>query len=341
MLINEPNIAAQRVSTFSELISQLRSILEGATRSMLASKDIHSIMGGRSEFGEAFTKEVDEQLQEWGVTSVKSIELMDIRDSRDSSVIRNIMEKKKSEIEKDSRMTVADNKKKAEEAEIAAQREVAVAKEQALQQIGIATATKTLEVGLANESTEQKIKEQQRITTEKMMEVQRVENVKKAEISKDVEVVKAQEDRLTEIERAEGEKQKSILIAEGKLQSEKMDAEAIKVRGEAEAEALKLKELAPVQAQITLAQEIGENSGYQSYLIEIRKIEASETIGKEQAQALTRAEVKVIANAGTPADGLKSVGELFSSSGGQKVGSMIEGLVNTEAGKELMNKFLK
>lgn len=334
--VSDPAMAAQRVSTFGELREQLRSILEGAARSMLASKDIHAIMVGRSEFGEQFTQAVDEQLKEWGVMSVKSIELMDIRDSNNSKVIANIMEQKKSEIERDSRVTVAENKKRAEEAEIIAQREVLVAREQAAQQVGIATATKTLEVGIANEQTEQKIKQEQRVTTERTMEVRRIEEVKKAEIVKDVEIVKAQEDRETDIQRAEGEKQKTVLIAEGVLASERMAAEAIQARGLAEAVALREKELAPVQAQITLAQEIGENQGYQSYLIEIRKIDASEQVGKEQAKALTAADVKVIANAGTPGDGLSGIGELFTSSGGQKAGAALEGLVNTPMGKQVL-----
>lgn len=338
--ISDPNTAAQRVSTVSELQSQLRSILEGASRSMLASKDINVIMSGRAEFGDQFTSEVKEQLAQWGVEPVKNIELMDIRDSRGSSVIANVMAKKVSEIERDSRITVAENRKKAEESEIQNQREVQVANEQALQQIGVAKANKDREIGLAEEATEQHIKEQQRITAEKTMEVRRVEHVKQAEITKDVEVVKAQEQRATEVERAEGEKAKTVLLSEGQLQSEKMAAEAIKARGEAEAEALKLKELAPVQAQITLAQEIGENVGYQSYLISVRKIESEQAIGIEQAKALTQAEVKVIANAGTPNDGLKGVGELFSSSGGLKLGTMLEGLANTEAGKDIISKFV-
>lgn len=339
--IENPNQAAQRVSTFKELVTQLRSILEGASRSMLASKDIHTIMTGRSEFGEAFTKEVDEQLKEWGVTTVKSVELMDVRDSQGSKVIENIMARKKSEIERDSRVTVAENRRKAEEAEITAQREVAVANEQAQQQVGIASATKTMEVGVANEQTDQKIKEQKRITTEKDMEVRRVELVKQAEITKDVEVVRAQEQRAVDVERAEGEKQKTVLIAQGTLESERMVADAVLLRGTAEAESLKLKELAPVQAQITLAKEIGENQSYQSYLIQIRQIEASEEVGKEQAAALQKSDVKIIANAGTPADGLKGVGELFSSSGGLKLGAALEGLMNTDTGKAVVSTLLK
>ncbi|MEO6172524.1 MAG: SPFH domain-containing protein, partial [Arenimonas sp.] len=94
--ISDSNLAAQRVSSFDELRSQLHAILQGAVRTILASADIEEIMQGRSQFGEAFTREVETQLVNWGVSTVKNIELMDIRDSTGSHVIKNIMEKKKS-----------------------------------------------------------------------------------------------------------------------------------------------------------------------------------------------------------------------------------------------------
>jgi flotillin len=54
-------------------------------------------MEERSVYGQQFTDEVKDQLQEWGVVAVKNIELMDIRDSKDSNVIENIMDKKEPE----------------------------------------------------------------------------------------------------------------------------------------------------------------------------------------------------------------------------------------------------
>jgi flotillin len=56
--ITDSNMAAQRVASFEELLEQLKAILQGAVRTILASNDIESIMQGRSKFGEAFTAEV-------------------------------------------------------------------------------------------------------------------------------------------------------------------------------------------------------------------------------------------------------------------------------------------
>lgn len=338
--IENSNIAAQRVFSFSELSSQLTSILQGAARTILASKTIEEIMQGRSEFGDAFTKEVNEQLKAWGVTTVKNIELMDIRDSRESQVIQNIMDKKKSEIEKESRIVVAANKKAAQNAEIDAQREVEINRQLAAEQVGIKTAEKDKAVGIANEKAQQEIKSQQKVTTEKAMEVSRVENVKAAEIAKDVNIVQAEERKQTDVISAEGQKQKTVLIAEGNLEAQKREAEAIQVKGQATAEAEKALQLAPVEAQIVLAKEIGENQSYQQYLITIRQVEANQAIGVEQARALDKADIKVIANSGTVSGGISSLGDLFTSQGGQNVGAALEGLAHSDIGKQLIDKFV-
>jgi flotillin len=338
--IENSNISAQRVFSFQELNGQLTSILQGAARTILASKTIEEIMQGRSEFGDAFTKEVNEQLKAWGVTTVKNIELMDIRDSRDSQVIQNIMDKKKSEIEKESRIVVAENLKAAQNAEIDAQREVEINQQLALQQVGIKTAEKDKAVGIANEKSQQEIKMQQKITTEKAMEVARVENVKAAEIAKDVNVVKAEEQRQTEIVKAEGEKQKTVLIAEGNLEAERRQAEAIQVKGQATAEAEKALQLAPVEAQIVLAKEIGENQSYQQYLITIRQVEANQAIGIAQASALEQSDIKVIANTGNVTEGISGIGQLFTAKGGTGMAAALEGLAQSEIGKQLLDKFV-
>lgn len=339
--IENSNIAAQRVSHFQELNGQLTSILQGAARTILASKNIEEIMQGRSEFGIAFTGEVNEQLKAWGVTTVKNIELMDIRDSRGSQVIQNIMEKKKSEIERESRVVVAENKRAAENAEIDADREVEVNRQLAQQQVGIRTAEKEKEVGIANEKAKQEITEQQKVTTEKAMEVARVEQVKAAEIAKDVNIVRAEEQKQTEIVKAEGEKQRTVLVAEGQLESERRNAEAILVKGQSVAEAEKLLQLAPVEAQIVLAKEIGENQSYQQYLITIRQVEASQAVGVEQAKALEKADIKVIANNGTVSGGLSGIGDLLSAGGGTNIGAMLEGLAQTPSGKAILEKIVK
>ncbi|MGH8049359.1 MAG: SPFH domain-containing protein [Arenimonas sp.] len=354
--ISDSNLAAQRVSSFDELRSQLHAILQGAVRTILASADIEEIMQGRSQFGEAFTREVEAQLVNWGVSTVKNIELMDIRDSNASHVIKNIMEKKKSLIEMQSRIEVAENMKRASIAEIEAKRETDVQLQDALQKVGARTAEKDKAIGIANEQAQQAIKEQAKITTEKELEITKVSEVTSANIAKDVQIVKANQDKETAainkdmaiieaaqekettILVAEGTRATTILVAEGNLESKKRESEGITVEGTARAEAEKAMQLAPVQAQIVLAKEIGNNEGYQKYLITIEQVKANQAVGIEQAKALSQADLKIIANSGNVENGMKGVMDIFSSNGGTHVGAMLEGLAQTEQGEALLKK---
>lgn len=347
--VTDSGVAAQRVHSFPELHTQLESILQGAIRTILASSEIEEILEGRSKFGEMFTKEVDHQLLEWGVQNVKTIELMDIRDAEGSKVIANIMEKKKSLIEMQSRVAVAENQKTAKVAEINAKREADVSAQEAEQLVGERTALKEQAVGIAKEKAQQTIKEQAAITAEKAMAVLNVEHVRKAEIEKKVNEVEAEQEKVTTVIRAEGaaktaivaaeaSKETQILNATGALEATKRHAEGVKLEGDAKAGAEQALQMATVTPQITLAKEIGENKSYQTYLIEIRKVEMGEIVGVEQAKALQKANVKVIANTGTPVDGVTDVMSLMTSKGGTQLGAMVEAFAQTEMGAELIAK---
>jgi flotillin len=283
--IEDSNLAAQRVESFNELKVQLLAIIQGAVRTILASHDIDRIMLERSIYGEQFTEAVKDQLTHWGVVPVKNIELMDIRDAAENLVVHNIMEKKKSLIEMESRTEVAENMKKAEIAEIEAKRETDIQDQQAQQAVGERTAEKVKAVGIADE-----------------------------------------------------ERQTTVIIAEGNLEETKKDSEGIAIDGAARAEAEKLMQLAPVEAQIALAKEIGQNEGYQNYLVAIEAVEANQIVGVEQAKALTDADVKVITNAGGPVEGMTNVMDLFSSKGGTNVTAMLEGLAQSEQGSRLLDR---
>lgn len=328
--VDNSNLAAQRISSFAELQEQLESVIQGAVRSVLASNDIDTIMKGRSTFGDQFTEEVREQLKDWGISVVKNLELMDIRDGKDSKVIHSIMEKKKSFIQMESREEVAKNMKTAEVAELEARREVDLQKQKVAQEVGLRRVESERQVQLAEEEKNQLIKVQKKTTMEKDMEVRAVESIKTAEIGKQASIINAEQ-----------AKQMEILKAEARLETEKRQAEAVLLQGKAKADSETALLMAPVESQIRLAKEIGENQSYQHYLLSIKKIEADKEIGIEQAKALNSAEIKVIANAGTPQAGVKSVMELFTSQGGTQLGAMIEGLANTDAGKDIVNKFLK
>ncbi|MCZ6102701.1 SPFH domain-containing protein [Campylobacter ureolyticus] len=359
--IEDSNLAAQRVESFEDLQIQLTNIIQGSIRSILSSRALEDILQIRSELGDDFTKAVKIQLQSWGIEPVKNIELMDIRDSSGSKVIFNIMEKKKSEIEKESRIEVANNLKLAQIAEIEAVQVTEVKQQDANKIVGLKTVENEREVAISKELANQLIKDQEKITKEKEMEVVRVKDVKEAEIKKQVEIVRAEQDqRKIEIDAearknakikdaeaikenqilvAQGDKEKQFLAAAALLEMKDKEAQGTLKIGSAEAEALRLKELAPVNAQIELAREIGENEGYQTYLISIKQIEANRDIGLEQAKALSNADLKIIANEGNVASGVNKIGDVLSSKGGTNLASMLEGLNQSEIGKKIIDKF--
>lgn len=347
--ISDSNTAAARISDFSELKNQITDIVRGAVRSIMANAELEDIMGERAIYGSRFTEMVKEQLGNWGVEPVKNIELMDVRDAKDSEVIGNIMAKKSSEIEMQSRSEVAANMKKAREAEIQAAQDVDLKQEEANQQVGMKKATVQREVGLADERAKQAVKEQAKVTAEKEMEVQKVTQVKKAEIDKEANIILAEQNREVAVKnaeavkaqvelRAEADKRQIELKAEAELSKGLKEAQAIEAKGKAEAEAKKQMELAPVNAQITLAKEIGENQGYQDYLVRLEQIKALCEVGIEQAKNLGNADIKINTMANTIPSGVSKVADVFSPQGGLNLAGMFETMAQSPIGQQVIEK---
>lgn len=259
--VEEPSLAAQRIESFMDLKTQLDDVLRGAVRKALARYDIEKIMETRVELVDDFKKEVAQACMEFGVTN-SNIEFMDIRDpsSGSSSVIADIMEKKKTLIEKESRIKVAENNKEARIKEIEAQQITDIRQQEAEEKVGERTAIKDKNVGIAQQQSTQQVQEEARITEEKRMAVIEVQVVEQAKIDKQQEVIKAEET-----------KERDVIIADGLLIQEQKKAEGIKSVGQAdaqakrdmllaEAEGEREMQMAPVKAQIELAKEIGQNA---------------------------------------------------------------------------------
>jgi flotillin len=346
--VDNAEVVAQRVSNFDELKVQLLSVIQGSVRSILAKNSLEEIMQERASLGQQFTDEVKHQIKEWGVLPVKTIEFMDIHDSRESNVIANIMAKEKSRIEMESRVKVAENLQIAETKEIEARRIIEVQRQDAEQQVGVRTAEKEKLVGIAKEQSNQQVLDATKVTTEKNMEVQRVQEIKSAEIKKDVVLVVAEQEKLkreitanadknVQITDAEAKKYATVTTAQGDLEASKLSAEGVRIQGEAQGSAEQAVLMAPVQTQITLAKEIGENEGYQKYLITIKQIESNRDVGIEMSKAFSKADMKIIANGGNLGEGINNLSKMISSSGGVNIASMIEGLTQTDTGKALVD----
>ena len=361
--IKDTNVAAEKVESFEELKGQLRNVVQGAVRSILAKSKLEEIMEERSIFGEQFTKAVNSDLKNWGVESIKNIELMDVRDANDSNVIHQIMAKRMSAIDMESRTEVAKNQKTAKQAELEAQKEVDVttaeteriageAKARSQQAIGIANAESMKRSGIAEQESISEIAEAEKMTAERKMEVVKVNQIKQAEIDKQRAIINAEEEKQRVEIAAQANKYKLETDATARLEASKRDAEGVQTIGQAEAEVIKAKgmseaeskkamELAGVTAQTTLAKEIGENKPYQEYLIKIKEVEVSQVIGVTQyeaiAKALSNADLKLLVNSGDVHSGLNSLTDLFTAKGASQLNGMVEGLKQTPEGKQLLS----
>lgn len=323
--ISDYEVAASRIPDFNELKKQLLGILQGASRSLLANEALEDIMGKRNEYGDKFTTQVKDQLASWGVITVKNIELMDIRDEKGEVVIENIMKKKKSAIDMESRVTVAENSKKAKTAEIEAEQEVEMREQLKKETVGQREAQVDATVRKAQEEAEQAVQEQKKVTTEKAKAVKEVEAIRDAEIAQKSQVIKA-----------ETSKKEALLKADADLEVATKSAQGVRVKGEADASAEQALQMASVSAQTALAKEIGENTGYQEYLIKKEQIAASKEVGLKQAENLSKADIKIIAGAGDVNKGISNAAGALSPKGGFAIGGMLEALASTDEGKQLL-----
>lgn len=361
--IADTNKAAEKVESFEELKKQLENVVQGSVRSILAKSKLEEIMEERSIFGEKFTESVKTDLSNWGVEPIKNIELMDIRDADSSSVIHQIMAKRMSAIEMESRTEVAKNNKMSIQAELSAKQDIDVtkaetekiageAKAKSIQAIGIANAEATKKAGIAEQESISDIANAEKETAMRKMEVIKVQQIKQAEIDKEKEIIQAEmEKRKIEI-KAEGDKFSIETEAKAILEVKKKDAEGVQVVGEAEAkiiaakgnseaEAEKAKQLASVIAQTTLAKEIGTNKEYQDYLIRVKTVEKDQLVeiarAESIAKALEKADLKILANSGDVHSGLNKFTDILSAKGGSQINGLLESLKQTEEGKSILN----
>lgn len=353
--VSDPVMSAQRSSNHADLVEQLRQSLKGSIRSILAQYPLDQIMQDRSVFSERFTTEVGEQIKEFGVSTVQCIELMDISDVQGSDVIQNMMAKEKSKIEAEARTIVAQNKRDAAIAETQAQREADLALQEAQQQVGIRTAEREREVGIAAEQAHQQVLEQNKLTTERKLEIKRLSDTREADIAREVANTNAKKEQEVAIVQAEGYKTTAIINADADreaatreadaaMYAKKREAEGTLALGSAKAKAEEAMLMAPVNSQIALAKEIGENQGYQTFLLQQEQIVANRDVGTKMAEALVNADVRLIggmgANGNDPQAGLSGIMDMFTPKGGSNLSSALAALAITDEGAKLVNRIV-
>ena len=356
--------AAERIKDMDELYKQLESIVIGATRQVFGENDLEVIMIKRSEYGARFTEVVRDSLAEWGVATVRNIELMDMRDSKGEKVIENIRNKKKSVIEKESRIEVAKNNKEAEMFVLETKQAVDIKAQEVQQQVGIRTAETKQAVGIADEQSSQKIQEQSKVTMDKQMDVQLTKETREADIRKQTAIIDSEKavetakilknetvinaeaaqkkkeldaaaDKTQKVLAAEAKTKEIELVAGADLTKALNEAKGIQANGEATASAEKLLQLATVAAQLELTAKVGPDVLYKieelknALQIGLKEMEARKEIGVAQAAALEKADVKIFGN--NLHGGLKKFSDMVSPEGALNLGATLDVLRNTPA----------
>lgn len=364
--IKEPETAAQKVETISELRNQLNETLKWVVRKVLASKDIVDIMESRTEIKQEFFDEVYKAAKSWGIM-LQNVEFMDIRDADGSQVVTNIMMKKRSQIEAESQIEVAENQKNAiiekENKESEARAAAAAAKSRAdivssdaereaeLKVIENEKLTQNQEIekerilAVQKEEAKQKLYEAEKLTKEKELAVKQVEEEKNAEIAKSIELIKADE-----------QKQKIIIDAQAEKEEIELRAQADKIKVELEAEAQKkkiesigiarAKELdyigtAKAKNKTQMAEALNSfDKEALDYMKKELDVNLSEIVDLEKAKALSKADIKVISTWKNGGEWVKSFMDLFSANGGSNIWAMVEAAKNT-MWEEKVNDFIK
>jgi len=367
-VIKDPEIAAQKVETITELKNQLNETLKWVVRKVLASKDIVDIMESRTEIKDEFYNQVFDAVKSWWIM-LQNVEFMDIRDADGSQVVTNIMMKKRSQIEAESQIEVAENQKNAiiekENKEAEARAAAAAAKSRAdiiasdsereaqLKVIENEKLTQNQEIekerilAVQKEEAKQKLYEAEKLTKQKELAVKQVEEEKNAEIAKSIELIKADEQKQKMIIDAQAEKEKTELEATAdKIKVElEADAQKKKIESIGIAKAKELDYIGTAEAKNKSQMAEALNSFSKEALDFMKKqldVKLSEIVDLEKAKALSKADVKVISTGANGWEWVKSFMDLFSANWWTNIGAMVEAAKNTmgeEKVNELIGKF--
>ncbi len=364
--IQTPETAAQKVYTIGELKDQLNETLKWVVRKVLASKDIVEIMESRVEIKDEFYSQVLWAVKSWGI-KLQNVEFMDIRDAEWSQVVTNIMMKKRSQIEAESQIEVAENQKNAtiEKENKFAEARSAAAKAKSAADIIASDAERDAEIkvienekltqnqeiekerilAIQKEEAKQKLYEAEKITKERELAVKQVEEEKNADIAKNIELIKADEQKQKVIIDSEAEKEQIRLKAEADKEAIELKAGAEKIEVELQASAektriesiwiAKAKEIdyigtAQAKNKTQMAQALNTfDAASLDFMKKELDVSLSEIVDLEKAKALSKADVKVISTGANGWEWVKNFMDLFSANGGANIWAMVEAAKNT------------
>lgn len=318
--ISNPELAAEKlaVSADGDIMNSIQETLsaqvQGVTRAAAMKQEILDLMRDRTTFGVSIFKEVNGDLDEWGVQLVK-LEIIDFADLKDSHVIKDYEARREAEISSTTRQTVANQTQLAEVKEAEATNTANQARITADQEIKMR--------GIERDQTVSTREQLARLTIAKQTETANVQEVSaekakvlgEAQYNADATVITADGQAKAKVKLSEGEKNAEIMTATGNAQAIKLnaDAQSEQINKTGTAEALVIEKKAEAQKKFQDA----------SKEIEMAKIAADlqKTMYIEFSKALAAANLQIIS------PDMKFMG--FGAEEGAGLGAMIKNLQKT------------
>jgi flotillin len=330
--ISAPEMAVEKIDMRSQPFDvAVRRLLQaqvaGIARGAAMADTVIALMKDRTTFSSKVQKEVNGSLSEFGLTLTK-LEVVDFSDAPSSRVISNYEKKRESEIESESRQTIAVQKQKAETKEAESLRESGIAKQQAEREVELARIEKERQTNLSAQEAKALVAEKEKQTNLKQVEAVRALEVGKASVLKEATIQKAEGE-------AEAVKRKGYADAEVIQKTGESQSEADKKLGIARADVMRAQGEAKGAAITAEAEGLAKYNDA-GYRLEVVKAAKEIEITKAQAvgAALEKAEVKINnitgGKEGSPMAGIMG---MFNADGGSNLGQMIVALEATSGKK--------
>lgn len=250
---------------FQRLSEDLRAIMESIGRTVTTKQSILDIYMNRQMLDTAITKEVEMVFPRWGIELV-DLELKDIKDAHESTIIADIERKVAAHIRRDAEITVANTTKEAE-----------LAKAEAEEIYRKRQIEKDRQIGVSEQEKNQLI-----ARTEAAANVDKVEALRKLTVG-EAEIEKEKTEQL-----AMAQKIKLTVEAEG-------ESKKITSIGTSEADIIRIKKEAEAAGTLKLAEALKE---FNDTAINVKMLDIQKEIliakYSSLAQAISQADIKWI-----------------------------------------------
>lgn len=234
--IQDPDLAAEKLDVDADgsIVESVRETLnaqiQGVARAAAMEQEVIDLMRNRKVFSDSVYKEVNGDLDDWGIQLVK-LEIIDFSDTDESHVIKDYEKRREAVIESKTRIEVAEQTQLAEVKEAEARKLSEEARIHTQQEIQMKEVDMMQTVDTRKAEARIKVAEQLEKANDKEVKAKKTEIVGRASYEAEAAEIIAKGRAQAQVKEAEGQSQGITLLA-------KADAEKIRSLGKAEAEAV-------------------------------------------------------------------------------------------------------